>query len=158
MVQKIHLHSTIQMFDDLSAIYFEIPARDALGRQHVTGKLLAAKDKVRLYWKLKNNTFKKAGEEMQTIEIEYDNIESAEIKSTLGLFKHRLILKVSDPRPLQDIPGTDVGRATLMLMNKNGRLDARRFIKLVDYRKSEAEATQMRSRLSDLENQTPGSL
>jgi hypothetical protein len=138
------------MIHDLSAIYFEMPARDALGLQHVVGKLLATSKCVSFYWKLKDRAFKRAADEMQVVELAYGNIESVDVKSTMGLFKHRLILKIADPTPLAGVPGIDVGRATLMLTNREAKREAMKFVKLVDFRKTEADEEASRRRLSDL--------
>lgn len=141
---------------DTSAIYFEIPARDALGHLHVTGKLLAAETSLQLFWKLKDRTFRRAAEEMQLIDIGYGNLESVRFTAVLYWFKPRLILRLTDPLPLQGLPGAEVGTVTLEMTGSGARTSAERFIKLVDYRKSDAEAARGISRLSDLER--PSSL
>ena len=138
------------MTADLSALDFEIPARDALGQQHVLGKLLAAEEKLLLYWKLRGRTFRPAAEDMQTIAIDYSAVESVTLQTTLGLFKPRLILRLTEPGLLQGMPGTEVGSTTLHLTGGHARAEAAKFIRLVDYRKSEADAKRSMDRLSDL--------
>lgn len=136
------------MQTDLSALYFEIPARDSLGRLHVIGKLLAGEKDLLLFWKLRDRTFRQAAEEMQTVEIAYDNVESLTLAGWLRL---RLVLHIRDPRPLSSVPGTEVGKATLYLTGRGVRRAARRFIRFVEYQQADAEARRRIERLSELE-------
>lgn len=138
------------ILDDQSAVYFEIPATDPLGRMHVTGKLLAAPDKLALYWRLKENAFRRDEAEMQLIPIDYLNIESIQFRATLGLWKPRLLLKIADPAPMAGLPGAAVGGILLHLTGRTAKADARSFMKMVDYRKSEADANARINRISDL--------
>ncbi len=140
------------MLADSTALSFEIPARDALGREHVEGKLVAADDALQFYWRFRDRTFKRTGDEMRLIPIDYTNVESVGLKTTLRWFKPRLLLKLTDPRPLGEVPGTQVGTATLMLPSREAKHEARAFLKMMDYRKSDAIANIRIRRLSDLED------
>lgn len=141
------------MFTDLSALYFSIPARDALGREHVEGKLLAAESSLQFFWRFRDRTFKRVDDAMTLIEMDYANVESVILHTTFFRFRPRLVLKLSDPRPLKDVPGTDVGLATLMLTGRDAINESRAFIKLVSYRQSDAEANARIGRLSELEKE-----
>jgi hypothetical protein len=140
---------------DDTALNFEIPARDSLGREAVVGKLSGTQDNVLFTWRLKDRTFRKADGAMTTVEIPYLNVESATYKATLGFLNPRLIFLITDPHLLADVPGTDVGRATLKLPPKS-KASAIKFIKLVEFKKSEAEANIARTRLLDIPG--PGKL
>lgn len=144
------------MLNDLSALTFTIPARDALGREHVEGKLVAAEESLQFFWRYRERTFKFSRgrqEEMRMIPVDYANIESVIFRTTMFWFAPRLQLKLSDPRPLQEVPGTDVGMATLMLTGPGTKAEAVAFIKLVDFRKADAAANLRISRMSELEKE-----
>lgn len=140
---------------DDTALNFEIPARDSLGREAVLGKLSGTQDKVLLTWRLKDRTFRKSDGDMHTVEIPYLQVESVTYKAMFGFYKPRLIFLVADPHLIADVPGTDVGRATLWLAPKS-KTEARKFIKLVEFKKTEEEANQARARLLDIP--APGAL
>lgn len=141
------------MLSDLSALNFTIPARDALGREHVEGKLLAADEALQFFWRYRDRTFKRSSGEMEMIPIDYANVESVTLRFTFFWFNPRLLLKLSDPRPLQGVPGTEVGLATVMLSGRDAKREAQAFIKLVEYRQSDAEANARIGRLSELEKE-----
>lgn len=134
---------------DETALNFEIPARDSLGREAVIGKLSGTQDQVLLTWRLKDRTFRKAEGDMKTVEIPYPSVESVTYKATFGFLNPRLILFVREPRLLENVPGTDIGKATLVLP-KNSKVAAKKFIKLVEFKKSEIEALQARTRYLDI--------
>ena len=138
--------------EDQSAVYFDIPATDPLGRMHVTGKLLAAPDRLALYWRLKDNAFRGGSGEMQHIPIDYLNVESLQFRAVLGKWKPRLVLKINDPAPMAELPGASVGGVILHLTGRTAKADARSLLKMVDYRKSEADANARITRISDLTN------
>lgn len=144
------------MLTDLTALTFTIPARDALGREHVEGKLVTAEASLQFFWRYRERTFKFSRgrqEEMRMIPVDYANIESVTFRSTMFWFAPRLLLKLTDPRPLQEVPGTDVGMATLMLGGPDAKGAALAFIKQVDFRKADAAANARISRLSELEKE-----
>ncbi len=139
------------MITDSTALSFEIPARDALGREHVEGKLVAEEKALQFYWRFRDRTFKRLGDDMKLIELEYTNVESVELKTTFFRFNPRLLLKLTDPRPLGEVPGTQVGAATLMLQGSGTKEAVRVFLKMLDYRKSDAVANNRITRLSELD-------
>ena len=139
------------MMTDFTALSFEIPARDALGREHVEGKLVAAETFLQFYWRFRDRTFKRLGDDMRMIAIDYTNVESVALKTTLRWFKPRLLFKLTDPRPLGEVPGTQVGTAALMLTSHEAKLEARAFLKMVEFRQSEAVVNARIARMSDLQ-------
>ena len=145
--------TTHSMITDFTALSFEIPARDALGREHVEGKLVAAEACLQFYWRFRDRTFKRTGDDMRLIEVDYTNVESVVLKTTFFWFNPRLLLKLADPRPLGEVPGTRVGAATLMLTGSEAVEEARTFLKMMDYRKSDAIANARITRMSDLDDQ-----
>lgn len=145
------------MITDPTALSFQIPARDALGREHVEGKLVAEEEALHFYWRFRDRTFKRLGDDMKLIVLDYTNVESVTLKTTLRWFNPRLMLKLTDPRPLGEVPGTQVGAATLMLAGAEARQEARAFIRMIDYRKSDAVANARITRMSDLKDR-PGLL
>lgn len=134
---------------DETALNFEIPARDSLGRDAVIGKLSGTQEQVLFTWRLKDRTFRKAEGDMKTIPIPYEKVESVVFKALFGFLNPRLILIVSDPHLIEDVPSTDVGKATLML-GKKSKLEAKKFIKLVEFKKSEADARLSRRSLLEI--------
>ena len=146
------------MITDATALSFEIPARDALGREHVEGKLVAAETALQFYWRFRDRTFKRTGDDMRLIGIDYTNVESVQLKMTLIWFKPRLLFKLTDPRPLGEVPGTQVGTATLMLTGHDAKEEARAFLKMVEYRQSDAVANARITRMSDLQEEKRGRL
>lgn len=136
-----------QMTTDPLPVYFEIPAQDAMGFQHVTGKLDAQDDKVLLYWKIKDRTFKKTSDEMAVIELSYLDIESLTHKKS-WFSGHQLILKVRDPRLIENIPGVNMGTGVLQLPKKS-RTEVPKLIKLVDYKISEIQADEILKRMDE---------
>ncbi len=138
------------MISDSSALPFEIPARDALGRQHVEGTLVAAENVLQFYWRFRDRTFKQLGDDMRLIEVDYHNVESLKLETTFYRFRPRLLLDLTDPRPLGEVPGTRVGAATLMLTGPDAIQAARTFLKRLDYRKSDALARASITRMSEL--------
>lgn len=139
------------MITDAVALSFEIPARDALGREHVEGKLVAAETALQFYWRFRDRTFKRTGDEMRLIELDYTNVESVTLKTTLRWFKPRLLLKLTDPRPLGEVPGTTVGGATLLLNGHGARLAARAFLRMVEFRQSDAVVNARITRMSEIQ-------
>lgn len=156
LIIRVFLLMSARMFivDD-SAIYFEIPARDPLGKEAVQGKLRGTQERVFFHWRMKDRTFRRSAEDMKTVEIPYAAVESVEYKATLGFMNPRLIFHVTDPKYLSEVPGVDVGRAELRL-DKRSKSLAKKFMKLVEYKKAEEEAAISRRRLNNLDDAPPG--
>ena len=139
------------MLGEQSGLTFAIPATDPLGKNGVQGKLFADDSRLLFYWKLEERTFRRAAEEMQTIEIPWEEVEKITLHTTLGFLKPRLQLRIKDPRPLKDVPGIGVGQAELFLTGKGAKSAAKKFLKLVEFQRSNAEVNRRDARLSELE-------
>lgn len=135
-----------------TGLSFEIPARDSLGRDHVEGQLVVTATSLHLYWRFRDRTFRGGGDDMRLIEIAYPTLERATLKTTMIWFNPRLLLTLTDPRPLGEIPGTQVGTATLFLTGRSAKAEAKRLLQLLDYHRSEMVAQDRISRLSELQD------
>lgn len=136
------------MFSDQPAVSFENPARDPLGREHIGGRLVADVDALLLFWEFRHNVFRNEGP--RTIRIPYDIIDSVIFRRTMGLWNPRLILSLTDPAPLADVPGAATASATFSLSGHSIRSAASAFIKLTEFRRSEARQQLSASRLDSL--------
>ena len=134
--------------DDAASFYFDIPATDALGRLHVSGKLRALEDKVELHWKEKDRTFTRSKNQLQTVELNYEQIEDARIVGRFFMKKY-LMLRVTDPRLIEEMSGVKMGTVEMFLPRKS-RKEAKRFINMLDYRVTQAAADRGAAKLKDL--------
>lgn len=131
------------VFDELS-VSFENPAKDALGHQHVVGKLVCANDSLSLQFKERDRAFRKG--EAKSVEFAYDEVERVEYVSKW--FRPKLlILYTRSPEKLSIFPGADVGRVELQL-EKSSYTHAKRVGSLVDLRQSEAMLLKSEERRS----------
>jgi hypothetical protein len=135
--------------DEPAAIYFDIPATDALGRLNVSGKLRAVEDKVLLHWKEKERTFARSQSQLKTVELDYDDIEEARILKKFFL-RRFLVLKIKDPRLIEEMPGVQLGSATLHLPRKSQK-EAAKFVSLIDYKLSQVAAEKGAARLEQFD-------
>ena len=136
------------MFSDQPAVSFENPARDPLGREHIGGRLVADVDALLLFWEFRHNVFRNEGP--RTIRIPYEVIDSVVFRRTMGLWTPRLILSLTDPAPLAEVPGANTASATFLLSGHSIRSAASTFIKLTEFRRSEARQQRSASRLDSL--------
>ena len=138
------------MLTDSASLPFEIAARVALGRQHLEGKLVAAPGALQFFWRFRDRTFKLASGDMQLVALPYPDLASLTLHTTLRWFRPRLVLELSDPRPLSAVPGIQLGTATLLLPQPQATRQARTFLKMLDYHRSEALAQIHIDRLAPL--------
>ena len=136
------------MFSDQPAVSFENPARDPLGREHIGGRLVADVDALLLFWEFRHNVFRNEGP--RTVRIPYDVIDAVVFRRTMGLWNPRLILSLTDPAPLAEVPGANTASATFLLSGHSIRTAASTFIKLTEFRRSEARQQRSASRLDSL--------
>jgi len=130
------------------AIYFEIPATDPMGREHVEGKLRGLDDEVVLHWKIRDRTFNREPNPMHEIHLEYHEVEDVEFhKKFWG--KRFIDFKVGDPKKLEGMPGIHIGKATLHVTKKS-KDDAERLAKFLDYKISEHRVAKSQEALSEL--------
>jgi len=135
--------------DDAASFYFDIPATDALGKLNVSGKLRAVADKVELHWKEKDRTFTRSKNQLHTVELDYEQIEDAHIRGSFFFTKH-LILRVTDPRLIEEMPGVKMGTVELELP-KRSLAEAKRFVSMIEYRASEKAVERSAERLKEFD-------
>ncbi len=115
-------------------IHFSIPATDPLGRQEVLGKLRFLPDHVALSWRMKGSVFRGGKGEMNTIELPYGEIEHVEVIKQWFRIR-RIILRISNPELVKDIPGVDMGKMVLHIDTRS-RAEARKLSGLIDFKRS----------------------
>lgn len=135
------------MYDELS-ISFENPATDAMGYEHVEGKLYCGRDKVELQFKQKDRAFRK--NETHTVEFGYGEVEKVEFISRW--FRPKiLIFQTRSPEKLDSFPGANVGRVELQVISDSVK-DARKVAQLIEFKQSEAFVEESERRLDRLES------
>ncbi len=115
-------------------IHFSIPAADPLGRNEVVGKLRFFPKEIEIGWRLKGNVFIGGKGEMQILRIPYSEVEHVELVRRWFRFRH-LVLRISDPALVQDIPGVTMGKMTL-LIDARSRSEAKKLRPLIDFNRS----------------------
>lgn len=136
-------------------IYFEIPATDAMGREHVEGKIRGLDDEVLLHWKVRERTFTRGKHPTHRISLRYHEIEDIAFQGSWLFFRPgRLIFRVCDPAKLEGMPGVDVGHCVLEVARKS-RGDARRLAKFLNYKVSEFRRERSEQRLNELLEENP---
>ncbi|MBT8038565.1 MAG: hypothetical protein KJO21_13605 [Verrucomicrobiae bacterium] len=116
-------------------IHFCIPATDPLGRQEVLGKVRFLPDHVALSWRMKGSVFRGGKGEMTTIELSYGEIEHVELVKQWFRIR-RLILRISNPEVVKDIPGVDMGKMILHIDDRS-RAEAGKLTDLIDFKRSQ---------------------
>lgn len=119
---------------DPLAIHFRIPATDPLGREEVLGKLRFFPDEIELSWRLKGNVFRGGKGEMEVITFPYGEVELVEFVKRWWKIR-ALVLRVSNPRLVEAIPGVEMGKMTLEIDDRS-REEVKKLEPLIDYQKS----------------------
>ena len=115
-------------------LHFTIPATDHLGREEVQGQLRFHAQHLDLHWRLKGNVFTGGAGEMQLIEVPYSTV--AEVSMKRRWFRPaELTLRLENPQLVAEIPGTEVGRMTLLIEPKFKEA-VNKVHDLIDYRRS----------------------
>jgi len=141
------------VIDELS-VYFDNPATDAMGYEHVEGFLRCGRDHAELHFKEKDRAFRKS--EPTTAIFDYSEIERVEYES--GWFRPKLlILRVRTPDKLKDFPGAEVGRVELQVTKKS-RKDAERASAFLDFKHSEAYLRESANRLDEARDELDSGL
>lgn len=135
------------MYDELS-VSFDNPATDAMGYDHVEGKLYCGRDSIQLQFKQRDRAFRK--NEPQTVEIEYGEVEDVEFVSKWFQPK-RLIFETRSPEKLAAFPGAGVGRLEL-IVTEDSRKEAKKVANLIRFRQSEAFLEESEQRLGRASN------
>ena len=133
------------MVGDELSIDFENLATDALGYEHVLGKLRCLREGMELYFDEKDRAFR----ETPPVErcFPHFQVDSIEVRKR-WFRKMDLILRTKDPALLEGFPGGEVGCVTLQVKRRS-RKDAERMASLVAYYKSEADLAASQDRLND---------
>lgn len=133
------------MYDELS-VSFENPATDALGYDHVCGKIYCGRDAVELQFKVKDRAFRK--NESQTVRFEYAEVETVHLVSRW--FRPKiLVFQTRCPAKLDGFPGAKVGRVELQVTAAS-LVDAGKVADLIRFKQSEAFLAESEDRLSRL--------
>lgn len=115
-------------------IHFHIPATDPLGKDEVLGKLRFLPEHVALSWRMKGSVFRGGKGALTTIELPYGEIEHVELVKKWFKIR-RIILRISTPEPVKDIPGVDMGKMILSI-DERSRDEAKKLTGLIDFKRS----------------------
>ena len=130
--------------DELS-IYFENPATDALGYEHVEGKFRCGRDQAELQFKERDRAFRKT--EPTIVPLDYSEIEGIEYLNRW--FRPRvLVVKTKSPDKFSGFPGADVGQVELFVTPES-RKDAAKVPAFVDFKQSEILLRESDHRLDE---------
>ncbi len=131
------------------SIYFDNPATDPLGHEHVEGRLFFGEQGISLDFKVKDRAFRKG--EAGSIAFGYEDIES--IRFTRRFLGPRILtLGLRSAVILEPFPGAEVGKARLHVTSASGE-EAKKVESLVEYRKSEAYLSASHHRLEESRRQ-----
>lgn len=120
--------------NDPISIQFRIPASDHLGKNEVEGKVRFMADNVELDWRLKGNVFRGGQQEVETISLNYGDIEHVELKKKWWKLRS-IILRISNPSLVEHIPGVEMGKMTLEI-DERSRSEATKLASLIDFKRS----------------------
>jgi hypothetical protein len=127
------------------SIQFIIPATDHLGKNEVEGKIRFLSDNVELDWRLKGNVFRGGQQEVETITLDYGEIEHVELKKRWWKLS-QIILRISTPALVESIPGVEMGKMTLEI-DARSRKEAKKLGSLIDFKRSIFLVEQQTKRL-----------
>lgn len=131
------------MIGDELAIYFENPARDALGYEHVSGCLRFGRDEVELTFDEKDRAFRKTPP--VTVVFAYGEVIGVEYVSRWFQPK-QLRFQTKSPAKLADFPGAEVGQV-ILVVKPESRAAAAKVSSLVEFKRSEAWLAESEDRL-----------
>ena len=115
-------------------IHFHMPATDPLGKEEVLGKLRFLPDHVGLSWRMKGSVFQGGKGNLTTIDLPYGEIDHVEIVKKWFKIR-RIILRISSPELVKDIPGVDMGKMILHI-DERSRDEAKKLTGLIDFKRS----------------------
>ena len=131
------------MIGEELSVYFENPARDAMGYEHVSGCLRFTRDEVTLHFDEKDRAFRKTPPE--TVHFRYREVTSVDYVKR-WFRPHELVFKTSAPDKLSGFPGAAVGEVVL-LVKSGSRREAAKVPALVTFKLSEAYLAESEERL-----------
>ena len=131
-------------------IQFRIPALDPLGREAVLGKLRFLSDHVEITWRLKVDVIVGGKGEMRSLEIPYNEIEHVELVKKWWRLRG-LVLVISDPVLVEEIPGGDLGKMTLEI-DARSREDAMKLSGIIDFKRSVFLLDEQETRLAAMDD------
>lgn len=138
------------MIGEELSVYFENPARDAMGYEHVSGCLRFTRDGVELHFDEKDRAFRKT----PAVTVQFDFAEVTAVDYTKRWFKaHELVFRTSRPEKLAEFPGADVGSVTLFI-KAGSQKEASKAPALVSFRHSEAYLAESERRLESKRDQS----
>lgn len=132
-------------------IQFRIPARDPLGREEVLGKIRFLTGHVEINWRLKGNVFVGGKGEMRSIEIPYTEIEHVELVKKWWRLR-RLVLRISDPALVKEIPGVELGKMNLEI-DARSREEAMKLGGIIDFKRSVFLLDEQEKRLAAMDDE-----
>ena len=127
------------------SIQFIIPATDHLGKNEVEGKIRFLSDTVELDWRLRGNVFRGGQQVVETITLDYGEIEHVELKKRWWRLS-QIILRISNPALVESIPGIEMGKMTLEI-DARSRDEAKKLGSLIDFKRSIFLVDQQTKRL-----------
>lgn len=131
------------MIGEELSVYFENPARDAMGYEHVSGCLRFTRDGVELHFDEKDRAFRKT----PAVAVPFSYREVTSVEHVKRWFRpHELRFKTSAPDKLAEFPGAHVGQVTL-LVDAGSRKEAAKAPALVAFKHSEAYLEESEERL-----------
>ncbi len=131
---------------DPVSIQFHVPAQDPLGREEILGKVRFLPEQVEINWRLKGNVFIGGKGEMHTIRVPYPEIEHVELQRKWWRIR-RIVLRISDPSLVKEIPGIEMGKMTLEI-DQRSRREAKKLESLIDFQRSVFVLDEHEKRLS----------
>jgi len=128
--------------DELS-VYFENPATDPMGYNHVEGRLFCGRDRVEIQYKQRDRAFRKN----ETTCLAFDYGEVARVEFVRRLFgPDTLVFQSRVAERLDEFPGSDVGSVALRVL-PSSRKEAKRAASFIEYRQSVALLLETERRL-----------
>ena len=131
-------------------IQFRSPARDPLGREEVLGKIRFLTGHVEINWRLKGNVFVGGKGEMRSVEIPYKEIEHVELVKKWWRLR-RLVLRISDPALVKEIPGVELGKMNLEI-DARSREEAMKLGGIIDFKRSVFLLDEQEKRLAAMDD------
>lgn len=135
-------------------IHFHVPAKDHLGREHVSGNLRFLPDHVDLSWRMKGNVFTGGDGKISVIPIPYGMIEHVELVKRWFRVS-RIVFRVSDPRLLEEIPSADMGKMEMWIDNRS-RQEIKKLGSIIDFKRSAFILGESQNRLQAMRDGIEG--